>query len=345
MRNRFFSGSFLLCFALCLTTAAPVFAQNLLDVVEAAQNTIEKKYSNPDSIARKMALEELEKIARSDISDDQIVKAILEKYPETSVELATKSDLNSNGIPDAWEKKFKITAAAPDSDEDADGFCLLQEYKAGTDPLDPLSHPKYITQIYVSAVSRQRLADLSLISVDMANTNDKNKWVAAFNVVQNGTEKVEFVGNKGVFSNDNDHFRVVDFEIDEKTQKPIAYIQRFERAERIPCRLHQPVFDSVLQVKSLNSLNGRTFISQVGGTFQLGSKRTGEEIYKIVSADPDTKITIFESVGDKPETFKIPPLPGSAPAAKSAPKNASAKSSAPAKSSEKSASSAKKAEE
>ena len=64
--------------ALCLAAAAPVFADSLLDVVEAAQNAIQKKYPSPDSIARKIALEELEKIARSGQTDEQIVRAILE---------------------------------------------------------------------------------------------------------------------------------------------------------------------------------------------------------------------------------------------------------------------------
>ena len=167
MKPRFILPSILFCIALCLTTSISAFAESLLDVVEAAQTAIQKKYPEKDSIARKMALEKLEKTARSGESEEQIIKAVLELIPETSAELSAKSDLNSNGIPDEWEKKFKVSPnfSAPESDEDADGFGLLQEYKAGTDPLDPLSHPKYITQIYVSAVSRQRFPGMELLSV------------------------------------------------------------------------------------------------------------------------------------------------------------------------------------
>jgi len=340
MRQTNFLTSFLFCFALCLTNSVHVFAENLLDVVEAAQTTIEKRYSNKDSIARKLALEELEKIARSGKADDEIINAIMEKYPETSDELAVMADHNSNGIPDDWEKKFKVSPGftAPDADEDADGFSLLQEYRAGTDPLDPRSHPKYITQLYVSAVSRQRFADLELLSVDTYASRNPSRWLAGFYVIRNGRKRVEYIPLGGTFRhNDTINFQVVDIVFsDYQNQKdPIVYIRRTDKAERIPCRPKEPVYDSVLQVKSLDSLNGRTFISLVGGTFKLGSERTGEETYRIVSADPDTKITVVESVGDKPETFKIPLVPSDLPAGKSYAKSVSAKSAASARTSEK----------
>jgi len=49
------------------------------------------------------------------------------------------ADANHNGIPDAWEKIFGITD--PNGDADGDGFSNLDEYLAGTDPLDPNSKP------------------------------------------------------------------------------------------------------------------------------------------------------------------------------------------------------------
>ena len=331
----------LFCLALCLAASVPVWAENLLDVVEAAQNIIEKKYPNPDSIARKLALEELEKIARSGKTDGEIVKAILEKFPETSTRLSDSSDLNSNGIPDEWEKRYNVSArfAAPESDEDADGFSLLQEYNADTDPLDPLSHPNYITQIYVSAVSRQRFADMELSYVSNLYRSDKYYWEAAFNVVRNGKRKVEFIRiNDGILIMKLDSFRVVDIEkgYDEKkrTDNPVVYIRRIDRDERIPCRPGQPIYDPLYRVKFLNALDGKAVVGQVGDTFKLGSKKTGEETYRIVSADLDTKMAVVESVGDNPETFKIPPVPGDSPAAKSASAKTPEKSAAPARKTE-----------
>ena len=314
MKHRHFLIPFLFCFALCLTAAVSLSAENLLDVVEAAQNTIQTKYPDKDSIARKLALEELEKIARSDKSDEQKIKVILEKYPASSDELADKTDLNANGIPDEWEKKFKISDGftASDSDEDSDGFSLLEEYKAGTDPTDPLSHPKYITRLYVSAVSRQRLMGLELISV----AENISYPSAVFKVTRDGRRRLEYVhvGDNDTFSYNNTTFHAVALEYERSADNPdrktpVVYIQRVGRDTRIPCRPHKAIYDTVLQVKSLDSLNGRTITSSVGGTFKLGSKKTGEETYRIVSAELDTKIIVVESVGERPETFKIPPVP------------------------------------
>ena len=324
MKSRFILPSILSCVALSLTTAVPAFAENLLDVVEAAQNSIETKYSNPESIARKLALEQLEKIARSDKPEDQIIRAILESFPETSSELSGKSDLNSNGIPDDWEKKRNVSArfTAPESDEDSDGFTLLQEYKADTDPLDPLSHPKYITQVYVSAASRQRFPGLELLSVYKSGRwSPKRDWDATFNVVRNDRRRSEVVRiNKGTFTNNNVSFSVVDIE-EGDSDDFVVYISRVGMNERIPCRPRQPVYDPLPRVKFLNALSGKTFTGQVGDTFKLGSKKTGEETYRIVSAASDTKMAVVESVGDKSETFKIPLVPGDLPATKSAAKS------------------------
>ena len=324
MKTRFILPSILSCFALFVLPAIPVLAENLLDVVEAAQNSIETKYSNPESIARKLALEQLEKIARSGKPEDEIIRAILESFPETSAEMSGKSDLNSNGIPDEWEKKRNVSArfTAPESDEDSDGFTLLQEYKADTDPLDPLSHPKYITQVYVSAASRQRFSGLELLSVYERRQWEKASWEATFNVVRNDRRRSEVVRiNSGTFTNNNVSFSVVDIEVDAQTQEHVVYIRRAGMDERIPCRPRQPVYDPLHRVKLLNALDGKTITGQVGDTFKLGSKKTGEETYRIVSAALDTKMTVVESVGDKPETFKLPPVSGDLPAAKTAAKS------------------------
>jgi hypothetical protein len=44
------------------------------------------------------------------------------------------ADTNYNGLPDAWEVQYDVTA--PDADDDQDGMTNLQEYWAGTNPQD-----------------------------------------------------------------------------------------------------------------------------------------------------------------------------------------------------------------
>ena len=238
-------------------------------------------------------------------------------------DLAGKADLNSNGIPDEWEKEFNVALeySSPESDEDSDGFTLMKEYKAKTDPTDPLSHPKYITQVYVSAVSRQRFNGLELVSVDMTKP-EKKDWVATFNVLRNNRKRSEFVQiNVSTFTSSNVSFSVVDMEVDDKTQEPIVYIQRVGKIERIPCRPKQTVYDPAPRVRFLNALYDRTFTSSVGADFKLGTAKTGEELYRVVSADPTTKEVVVETVSDNTEvpgeTFKLLPAPkdASAPAA------------------------------
>ena len=53
-----------------------VFSSDFWDIVESAQKTIEQKYPSEDSIARKLALKELEEIAGSDKTDEQKIAAI-----------------------------------------------------------------------------------------------------------------------------------------------------------------------------------------------------------------------------------------------------------------------------
>ena len=71
-----------------LAGVMPVFADELWDVVEAAQDVIVKKYPSEDSIARKMALKELEEIAESSKSDEEIIETIRQKYPDSQTQSA-----------------------------------------------------------------------------------------------------------------------------------------------------------------------------------------------------------------------------------------------------------------
>ncbi|MBP5586065.1 MAG: hypothetical protein J6Y92_06905 [Lentisphaeria bacterium] len=243
-------------------------------------------------------------------------KALAPRIKVEENELAGKADQNGNNIPDEWEKEYNISSeyTHPDSDEDNDGFSLTQEFKAKTNPTDPLSHPNYITQVYVDAISQQRFTGLELVSVDMTK-KDKKDWQATFNVVRNDRKRSEFVQiDRGTFKNNNVDFSVVDIEVDDKTQSPIVYIQRVGKVERIACRPKQAVYDPAPRVRFLNALFDTKFISQVGATFKLGTEKTGEELYTVVSADPATKAVVVESVGDTPQTYNIPLAPKDTPA-------------------------------
>ncbi len=56
--------------------------------------------------------------------------------------LESDSDLNGDGLPDAWQARYfgtNTAAARPGDDPDHDGLTNLQEFQAGSDPLNPNS--------------------------------------------------------------------------------------------------------------------------------------------------------------------------------------------------------------
>jgi len=62
----------------------------------------------------------------------------------------SRPDTDGDGIPDAWEMQHfgNLTAANATTDHDHDGFTDLQEYIAGTDPLDPSSNLRIVSHSY-----------------------------------------------------------------------------------------------------------------------------------------------------------------------------------------------------
>lgn len=90
--------------------------------------------------------------------------------PLPSILPATPIDANRNGLSDEWEKTCGISDPADDAD--LDGFTNLQEYTAGTDPLDihsvPSTVPSTFLELRVISSTKTQL-NLRLIGTPMAN--------------------------------------------------------------------------------------------------------------------------------------------------------------------------------
>ena len=250
-----------------------------------------------------------------DLPDERLETGIVSAFRDAvDYKLNPDEDLNNNSIPDKWEEQFSLTEEDAFSDEDDDGFSLMQEYMFKTNPVDPLSHPKYINLIS-SRIVRQRISGLELVSVDMTKP-DKKDWIAKINVLRNSSRRSESVCIGGTFKHNNVDFYLIDIELDGKTQKPVVYVRRGGKEERIPCHLRQTVYDPNWRIRLSNNrfdmsttTYNRTFTTSVGSTFLLGSAETGEERYKVVSFDPDTQSVVVESTGSAPEKITILPEP------------------------------------
>lgn len=84
-----------------------------------------------------------------------------EKCPTCGTEQIVKrtedptADSDGDGMPDVWERKYGLNphaAADADLDPDDDGFTNLQEYKDGSDPLDPKSHTELALLMHVGDI-------------------------------------------------------------------------------------------------------------------------------------------------------------------------------------------------
>lgn len=201
---------------------------------------------------------------------------------------------------------------------------------------DPEENRKLISYICVDAISRTRFNGLEYTGVDgekyyaaefheisksieLFNAN-KKRIKAVFNVVNNNHKRLKYLEIGDMFKHNDVEFELIDIKLettsdeDERSGfyydenwkgKPVAYIQRVGKKERIACHPKQPVYDPATRVRLLNTKSDRTFVSSVCDTFKLGDAKSGEEQYKIVSADPATKEVVVESMDKDKVRYRL----------------------------------------
>lgn len=199
---------------------------------------------------------------------------------------------------------------------------------------DPEENGRMISNIIVSAVGQQRIVGLEYAGIDgekyyaaeyhelsksieLFNAN-KKRIKAIFNVVNNNRKSLKYLEIGDTFKHNSIDYKLVDIKLTASDDRgnefyfvenwkgnPVAYIQRVGKNEQIPCRIKQPVYEPGIRVQLLNTQNNEQFTSSVGATFELGDAKSGEEQYKIVSADPATKEIVVESTGKNKRKYTI----------------------------------------
>lgn len=71
-------------------------------------------------------------------------------------------DSDNDGLPDEYEEKYAflnpLDPTDADQDFDGDSFTNLEEYKAGTNPSDPASHPSLVAFLRIRSMEEARIA-------------------------------------------------------------------------------------------------------------------------------------------------------------------------------------------
>ena len=70
---------------------------------------------------------------------------------------------------------------------------------------------------------------------------------------------------------------------------------------------YEPILDPTIRVVLRNSLNSSEFTIAIGETFKLGDAKTGEEEYKVVSANITTREVVVESIDSSKTRYSIRP--------------------------------------
>ena len=152
--------------------------------------------------------------------------------------------------------------------------------------------PKHITQITVSDISN--FMEVKLIEADTSKRNKKD-WIATFLI--NGVSRIK-VPYGAAFSFNNARFELTDIETDKATGAPVASIQTPGKDVH-DCPLNEERrFVVQKYIMLFNKQNSTYLFPVIGATFKLGTAMTGEETYKVISADTRTKEVIVESVSD-----------------------------------------------
>ena len=240
--------------------------------------------------------------------------------------IITADDSDGDGLPDKWELQYGLNPKDPTDakgDVDTDGFTNLEEYQAGTDPLNPKSRPTYAKKLYTAEVVSVPLGlrlkhfgnageNIPLENWDIQiETLRKNGRVLKQHFKSLGSNNT-IVVNKRTYIIDAvqkdfvtegqeriNRSRIVLYEYDPKTKK--------KESLQIIGELGKSIVDPRKQITLYFTVDEKEQKGFVGDTIEFGDERRGIDKFIIKSGDVEkctsqvqTDNGILETIAKKP---------------------------------------------
>jgi len=210
-------------------------------------------------------------------------------------------------IPNEWFIKYNLDITDPDvltQDPDSDGFSNLDEFTAGTDPLDKNSHPAYITKLklvkFIKVPFRlifNARPDADSFQINTIDVHQPSQILKIGDQIQGTKFKIiKFDEKKFTDSNDIEH------DISELT------IQHIETGDKVVLVYNKQADspDSYAQFKYLWDTNPQTSVFSVKKDHEFSLKPDTDVKYKLIDIN-EHEAVIQTKTQDQ---IKIPLLEG-----------------------------------
>lgn len=226
---------------------------------------------------------------------------------EQPVDPITRKDYDGDGggIPDQWENTYGLDPLKADDDikdSDGDGFNNLAEFKAGTDPLDPKSHPDRLGLLRVAKIEVAKLPIKFMAVIKMPNGNRIQMNVLDPGAVRPNSYFV--VTNQMIGKTDFKLLRYI--ETTDKRISPVTKtlmdftiqkVQIGRGGKVITLGLGEDASESDYKITFVQTLDGTSFETAGDGEFTLDGKR-----FRVIAVDNQAASVVLRNDADQKET-------------------------------------------
>ncbi len=218
-------------------------------------------------------------------------------------------DTDGDGMPDEWEVKYgfnKNDPADAELDFDNDGFSNLAEYKAGTDPTDPKSHPPFANLLRVKSIQSLKVPFI-FTALNKMPTGDLQM---TFNVAKPRrtfwVKEGELIGKTGwiaLSSEEKSDKRKNEAKgFVETVDISTVVVKRESDNKEVTLTINEGRKDTDVEATIVFPLDQTEYRAIQGGTLKVR-----EEVYRVVAVDKDAaSVTVEnESTGEQKIITKL----------------------------------------